>query len=526
MLQIIKTILRYWSLLLIGVMAITGASPAAASQSQNVAIIGGSTLDPNIPCGAYSAANVMGASGGGCLQLPAGFTFTPIAPADVTAANLAAHDTVVLNMASYAMACDPDNLSAQAKTDIVAFVAGGKKLIIYDSECSEGSAGLDYSWLPYPFSTANPGAQGAQGTLTIVEDNSLSSADTASPYFINAATLGSNSDAVGDMNVMTTLDPYWCIDMSGTNILGVTGPVHTYATYPKNTDQGLIIYNGLDQDYQYNDPAYVQGSAELAKIFKFELQQQFNPSLLPCVASAVGITISPITATNIVGQPHTVTASLNNQLGEPQPGNLVTFYLKGTNAGAAGACNPADCISDADGKVTFTYTGMTIGSDTINACFTNQAGEETCSQDSLKTWIKSPNQPPDCAKAYADPGCLWPPNNKMVPVNIKGVTDPNGDPVTITITSITSDEATSTELGAGGPKAAPDASGVGTSQAMIRAERSGLKDGRVYIINFIAFDGKDGLCNGSVVVNVPHDQSNKSCPAVDSGQKYDATKIN
>jgi hypothetical protein len=62
---------------------------------------------------------------------------------------------------------------------------------------------------------------------------------------------------------------------------------------------------------------------------------------------------------------------------------------------------------------------------------------------------------------------------------------------------------------------------------MIRAERSGLKNGRVYIINFTADDGfLGGKSNGSVNVNVPHDWSIKSCPAVDSGQKYDATEIN
>ena len=142
------------------------------------------------------------------------------------------------------------------------------------------------------------------------------------------------------------------------------------------------------------------------------------------------------------------------------------------------------------------------------------------------TSIYPTNQPPECSKAYAVPGCLWPPNNKMVPVNIKGVTDPDGNPVKITITGITSDEPTATALGAGGSKAAPDASGVGSSSAMIRAERSGNGDGRVYVINFMAEDGKGGICNGSVVVKVPHDQSSKSCPAIDSGQKYDATKIN
>ena len=61
------------------------------------------------------------------------------------------------------------------------------------------------------------------------------------------------------------------------------------------------------------------------------------------------------------------------------------------------------------------------------------------------------NQDPNCSDAYAEPACLWPPNHRMVQVTILGVTDPDDDPVTITITSITSDEATASELGAGGP---------------------------------------------------------------------------
>ena len=72
----------------------------------------------------------------------------------------------------------------------------------------------------------------------------------------------------------------------------------------------------------------------------------------------------------------------------------------------------------------------------------------------------------------------------------------------------------------------PDASGVGTGNAMVRAERSGLKDGRVYVISFTASDNKDGYCNGQVQVKVPRDWSDKGCPAVNSGQKYDATQMN
>jgi len=142
------------------------------------------------------------------------------------------------------------------------------------------------------------------------------------------------------------------------------------------------------------------------------------------------------------------------------------------------------------------------------------------------------NNNPDCSDAYAscegyESNCLSPSNHQMVPVHILGVTDPDGDPVTIIVNTITSDEPTATAKGAGGSKYAPDADGAGTDTAIVRAERSANGDGRVYVINFTANDGQGGLCPGSVVVLVPKGTSKTTdCPAVDNGQKYDATKIN
>ncbi|MBC2696322.1 MAG: hypothetical protein HF982_13810 [Desulfobacteraceae bacterium] len=137
--------------------------------------------------------------------------------------------------------------------------------------------------------------------------------------------------------------------------------------------------------------------------------------------------------------------------------------------------------------------------------------------------VRCANQPPDCTAAYAVPGCLWPPDHEFVDIGILGLTDPDGDPVTITILSISSDEPTALDEGAGGAAHAPDASGVGTDAARVRAERSGTEDGRVYLLDFLAVDERGGECRGSVEVKVPHDQD---CPAIDSGQGYDATQLN
>ncbi len=123
----------------------------------------------------------------------------------------------------------------------------------------------------------------------------------------------------------------------------------------------------------------------------------------------------------------------------------------------------------------------------------------------------------DCSKASASPAVLWPPNHKLVPILITGVIAPAGGLVTIRITGITQDEPTR-DVGDG--DTCPDAAGVGTAQAQLRAERSGTGNGRVYTVSFAADDGRGGTCTGTVKVGVPHDRN--STP-VDDGQTYDST---
>jgi len=132
-----------------------------------------------------------------------------------------------------------------------------------------------------------------------------------------------------------------------------------------------------------------------------------------------------------------------------------------------------------------------------------------------------PNQPPDCSNAAPSVQTIWPANNKFVPVNITGVSDPDGDPVTITITSIMQDEPVDT---VGDGQFVPDGKGIGTDTAEVRAERSGTRkvpgNGRVYTIGFTASDGKGGECSGTVKVGVPHDVEDTP---LDDGALYDST---
>ena len=131
-----------------------------------------------------------------------------------------------------------------------------------------------------------------------------------------------------------------------------------------------------------------------------------------------------------------------------------------------------------------------------------------------------PNQPPDCTTAASDPDLLWPPNHKFRPVSILGVTDPDGDPVTLAVTSIMQDEPLN---GLGDGNTCSDGAGVGEVVARVRAERSGQGDGRVYHISFTADDGNGGVCAGEVSVCVPHDRSARRRVCGDQGPLYDST---
>jgi predicted extracellular nuclease len=129
------------------------------------------------------------------------------------------------------------------------------------------------------------------------------------------------------------------------------------------------------------------------------------------------------------------------------------------------------------------------------------------------------NASPVCGVAVASPDRLFPPNHRLVEIAIEGVTDPEGDPVTIVVDSIFSDEAVDADDSG---NTAPDARGVGESTAEVRAERVGDGNGRVYTIGFTVTDDFGGSCTGEVTVGVP---IGRRGPVVDDGPNFDATVV-
>lgn len=205
---------------------------------------------------------------------------------------------------------------------------------------------------------------------------------------------------------------------------------------------------------------------------------------------------------------------------------------------------------------TFTAPLVGVGGETLVFRLTIADGFGGTASDTVAITVVNINDPPSCGLAQANPALLWPPNHKMAPVGIIGVTDPNNDHVTITVTGVTQDEPVN-DLGDGDmspnavlrgakvllrmersdsvsvsrhPRESGDlhqlihrgSRGHGNDEffKLRHYQRSGPGNGRVYRVSFTAADGFGGQCTGSVTVCVPHNRQPGTC--VDNGQLYNS----
>ena len=113
--------------------------------------------------------------------------------------------------------------------------------------------------------------------------------------------------------------------------------------------------------------------------------------------------------------------------------------------------------------------------------------------------VCTPNQPPDCSAAAASIATLWPADGSLQSVSVVGITDPENDPVTISIPLVFTDEFTGTSRDPN----CPDAFFEGPNAVRLRAERDADGDGRVYVLFAQATDPQGAECTAEVQVCVP-----------------------
>jgi hypothetical protein len=181
---------------------------------------------------------------------------------------------------------------------------------------------------------------------------------------------------------------------------------------------------------------------------------------------------------------------------------------------------PAVTLSG-NASATLSFTAPQVGASGAELVFrvTVDDGYGGSATDDVTVIVQDTNAPPACGLARPSVAEIWPPNHKMIPVSIVGVSDPDNNQTTISIHNVTQDEPTN---GLGDGDTSPDAVIQG-STVLLRAERSGTGNGRVYRIIFQADDGYGGTCLGTVSVCVPHDKGKNALACIDDGAFFDST---
>jgi hypothetical protein len=112
--------------------------------------------------------------------------------------------------------------------------------------------------------------------------------------------------------------------------------------------------------------------------------------------------------------------------------------------------------------------------------------------------------PPTITSASASPNTLWPPNHRMVPVTVSvTATDNSGVVPTCQIVSVSSNEPIN---GLGDGDSAPDWQITGDLSVNLRAERSGMGNGRAYTLTVQCTDGSNNSSSAQTTVSVPHNR--------------------
>jgi uncharacterized repeat protein (TIGR01451 family) len=117
------------------------------------------------------------------------------------------------------------------------------------------------------------------------------------------------------------------------------------------------------------------------------------------------------------------------------------------------------------------------------------------------------NPPPTITDATADPSSLWPPNHRMVNVTVSyNVTDNCALPPDSCTLSVTSNEPVN---GKGDGDTFPDWIVVDDHHVLLRAERAGNGNGRIYTITITCTDSGGNSSSEQVEVTVPHDRGRR-----------------
>jgi hypothetical protein len=359
------------------------------------------------------------------------------------------------------------------------------------------------------------------GTLTFkltVTANGESDTDTVDVTVVNI-----NHPPVAEADVDQSVAEGSPVTLDGTGSFDIDTDIFTYAWVQVGTP--TVTLSGANTANPTFTAPVINGSGApgvvATLVFRLTVDDGFNPD-----APAPGYSL-----TDVVDEVTIDITNVNNlPIAAAGVGQTVNENAAVTLTGTASSDPDGDTLTYAwvqVGTPTVTLSGANTASPTFTAPFVSGGGvaltfELTVDDgyggtatDTIVVNVQNANDPPLASAARPSQALLWPPNHGMVAISILGVTDPNNN-ATITITGVWQDEATN---GLGDGDTPVDAIINPDGTVLIRAERAGNGNGRVYHIHFTAAD-LEGSSSGVVKVSVPH---NKKSVAVDGGALHVST---
>lgn len=215
------------------------------------------------------------------------------------------------------------------------------------------------------------------------------------------------------------------------------------------------------------------------------------PPVLACPDPAVGECGTATTLTALVSDPETDAMT-------------VVWSVNGTaiqtNDIPAGAANPPHGV--------LLSADLPLGTNIIGITVTDSAGNESACATTLTVVDTTP---PVIVSVSATPNVFWPPNHKMMPVQISAVVTDACTTATWEVVSITCNQPVN---GLGDGNTSPDWQITGDHAVSLRSERSGKFGDRIYTITIRATDLAGNRSTATTRVTVPKSQSKAAPPKV------------
>lgn len=200
-----------------------------------------------------------------------------------------------------------------------------------------------------------------------------------------------------------------------------------------------------------------------------------------------------------------VPATLTAWVADPEADALsVVWTVNGaaiqTNAIPAGETN-------GPGSVSLTAV-FPLGTNTIGITAVDSVGNESACATTLTVVDTTP---PVIVSVSATPNVFWPPNHKMMPVQISAVVTDACTTATWKVVLITCNQPVN---GLGDGNTSPDWQITGDHAVSLRSERSGKYGDRIYTIKIRATDLAGNHSTATTKVTVPKSQSKATPPVV------------